>query len=55
MNWFKKLLGGEATEPGSKSSVTLDREGDLYVLRVSGALSKGALDRIQARAGLDMD
>lgn len=55
MNWFKKLLGGEANVAGSESSVTLDREGDLYVLQVSGALSKGALDRIQTRAGMDMD
>lgn len=55
MNWFKKLLGGKTNAPGSESAATLEKEGDLYVIRVSGALSKGAADRIQARAGLDMD
>lgn len=55
MNWLKRWLGGINNESTSASSATLEKEGDLYVIRISGALSKGTVDRIQARAGLDMD
>lgn len=56
MEWLKKLLGIEKQEAAPMDVVTVKREApDLYVFRISGVLSKTAVDKMQALARREID
>jgi hypothetical protein len=58
MKWLRSLLGGTSSKPAPAPAavVTMKKEGaNLYVLRISGRLSKATTDRIQTVAAREIE
>jgi len=58
MKWLQSLLGGRGSKPAPAPAAvaTMKKEGaNVYVLRISGRLSKATTDRIQAVAAQEIE
>jgi hypothetical protein len=55
LKWLKNLLGCGQQESESASVATVQKEsGNVYLLRIGGTFSKGAMDRVQSIAAKDI-